>query len=82
MPERHTITLELTDTQVRALRQAAYDYADGRYAARMERLATVRPTIQSDLHPSPMESAAWDLRRRVDTATDPVMAEVSHVPSM
>jgi hypothetical protein len=82
MPERHTITLELTDTQVRALRQAAYDYADGKYAARMERLATVSPTIQSDLHPSPLELAAWELTRRVEKATAPLMEEVSRVPSM
>ncbi len=82
MRERHAITLELTDTQIKVLRQAVYDYADGRYAARMERLATVSPTIPSDLYPSPLETAAWELMRRVDKVTDPVKAEVSHVPSM
>jgi hypothetical protein len=82
MPERHTITLDLTATQIRVLRQAVYDYADSRYAARMERLATIRPPVWSDLHPSPLESAAWELTRRVDKATDPVLEDVFHVPSM
>lgn len=80
MPERHTITLELNDTQIRVLRQAVYDCADGRHAARMVRLAAVSPPLHSDLHPSPLELAAWELTRRVDKATEPVMKEVSHVP--
>jgi hypothetical protein len=78
MPDRHAITLELTDTQVRVLRQAVYDFADQRYAARMERLQTVTPTIHSDMHPSPMELAAWELTRRVEKATEEVQ-HVSHV---
>jgi len=80
MTNRHTITLELTDTQIRVLRQAAYDFADQRYAARMERLATT-PTAPSDRHPSPLETAAWELLRRVDKATDEVVSkEDFHVP--
>jgi hypothetical protein len=82
MPERHEITLELNDTQIRVLRQAVYDYADGRHAARMERLATVSPPFHSDLHPSPLELAAWELTRRVDKATDPLLKEAANVPSM
>jgi hypothetical protein len=75
MPERHAITLELTDTQVLALRQAAYDYASERYDARLERIATVQPLMPSDRHPSPMERAGWELLRLVDKATDPLVLE-------
>ena len=81
MPERHTIMLLLTDEQVRLLRQAAYDYADRKYAMRMERLA--RPEwSRSDLHPSHAETTAWELLRRVDKATGPFVEEVSHVPNV
>jgi hypothetical protein len=72
MPERHAITLELTDRQVRCLRQAVYDYADQLYAGRMERLAMLRPTSHADTQPSPLETAAWELARRVEKATDQV----------
>jgi hypothetical protein len=78
MADRHVVTLQLTDTQVRALRQAVYDFADQRYEARMERLALVRPLIPSDRHPCPMETAAWDLVRRVDKATDATTSEVTN----
>ena len=80
MTERHAITLELKDDQVAVLRQACYDFADQRYAARMERLDTVRPTIPSDTRPSPLETAAWELVTRVDKATNHLIKEVSHVP--
>ena len=83
MTERHAITLELTGTQVRVLRQAAYDFADQRYAARMERLTANQGLRPSDLRPSPLETAAWELLRRVDKATDSVATKEAHdVPNV
>jgi hypothetical protein len=68
--ERFAVTLSLTGRQLRILRQSVFDYADARYRARQDRLASYSPINPADRRPSLLEKEAEELAKLVTEATD------------
>jgi hypothetical protein len=70
--ERYAVTLSLTNRQLRLLRQAVFDFADGQYYSRMRRI----DRGSTDTRPSVMELDAEELSRLVIFATTEGVGDV------